>query len=300
MRTCASYHGPRPEEKVMLVAAPLLALVLLLGQVAPASAFALGPTSPGKWGPEALGTGATVTWSLMPDGTPAPGDHIGGSSLFASILDVLGPTATTAISNAFDTWVSVTNLTILQVGDTGLPFDNVNATGANAGDIRFGGYAFDGVFGVLAHAYLPPENGVTAAGDAHFDIAEPWVLSVLPEGSPTPGQIDWETVLLHELGHSLGLDHSTAPGAVMTAFYSGVHRVLSPDDIAGIQTLYGVPETVIPEPANTNWLWSRWRSAAASDCSPAPTITVRDIRCTTTTVPTRTSGMSSPEWLKPD
>ena len=33
-----------------------------------ASAFVLGPTSPGKWGPPVMGTGATITWSVMGGG----------------------------------------------------------------------------------------------------------------------------------------------------------------------------------------------------------------------------------------
>lgn len=214
--------------------------------------FVLGPTVPGKWGPPALGTPATVSWSLMPDGTPAPADpfpHPGGSSLFASILGPLGPGATAAISSAFATWAAVTSLTIVgPVPDAGLAFDHPLATGAAAGDIRFGGYPFDGAFRVLAHAFFPPVNGFTAAGDAHFDMAESWVISALPEGSPTGLLIDWETVVLHELGHALGLDHSPVPLSVMFATYSGVHRILDPDDILGIQTLYGVPAGV-PEPS---------------------------------------------------
>jgi uncharacterized protein YraI len=49
------------------------------------------------------------------------------------------------------------------------------------------------------------------------------------------------TVLLHELGHAIGLDHSHDPNAVMYAEYSGP-RSLTDDDIAGCQSLYGATD----------------------------------------------------------
>lgn len=215
--------------------------------------FVLATTVPGKWGPAPLGTPGTVSWSIMPAGTTTtePEHALGNTNtIWANILTPLGAGATAAIANAFSTWATVTNLTVIgPTADTGLPFDNAGATGANAGDIRFGAYDFDGSSGVLAHGYYPPLNGVTAAGDLHFDEDEAWVLSLLAEGSPTPAAIDWETVVLHELGHALGLGHSLVPGSVMYAYYGGVHRILDPDDIAGIRAVYGIPQgPVIPEP----------------------------------------------------
>lgn len=248
---------------------PALACWLIFGLARPASAslifagdvwsswtepvsenFALGPTTPGKWGPSAFGTPATVSWSLMPDGTTAsePSSHTGSSSL-STIFAAVGGSgpATSAIGSAFDTWAGVTNLTIIgPVTDTGRPFDHPAATGSKAGDIRLGAFAWDGPSNILAHSYYPPVNGFTAAGDSHYDKDENWVISSLAEGSSTGSNIDWETVVLHELGHSLGLDHSSVVGSVMYQYYLGVHRTLSSDDILGIQTIYGEP---IPEPA---------------------------------------------------
>ncbi len=55
---------------------------------------------------------------------------------------------------------------------------------------------------------------------------------------------DIYTVALHEVGHALGLDHLeiTVPNAVMNPTYGGARRLLSQDDINGIQSLYGIPE----------------------------------------------------------
>jgi hypothetical protein len=49
---------------------------------------------------------------------------------------------------------------------------------------------------------------------------------------------DAQTVIQHELGHVLGLGHSTVSGSLMEAVYDGVRRALTTDDIAGITALY--------------------------------------------------------------
>ena len=54
------------------------------------------------------------------------------------------------------------------------------------------------------------------------------------------GTYDMEAVALHELGHCIGLGHSSSSGAVMYQYYAG-YRDLSSDDIAGAEALYGEP-----------------------------------------------------------
>ena len=92
--------------------------------------------------------------------------------------------------------------------------------------------AFDGLNGVLAHAFYPTD------GDMHFDDAESWTTSTRANATQP---IDLVTVAAHEWGHSLGLEHSSDPTALMYPYYEGSHRYLSTDDIEGIQYLYGAP-----------------------------------------------------------
>ena len=48
-------------------------------------------------------------------------------------------------------------------------------------------------------------------------------------------------LVAHEIGHSLGLKHTSVPGAVMANGYvhNWKHLKLHQDDIQGLQTLYG-------------------------------------------------------------
>src|SRR5690606_22804375 len=97
---------------------------------------------------------------------------------------------------------------------------------------------FDGVNGTLAHTLggPPPNIFGTLAGDIHFDDDETWINAVRGDGSQP---IDLVTVAAHEIGHAIGLDHTTVSGALMLENYTSSHRFLGTDDILGIQSLYG-------------------------------------------------------------
>lgn len=209
-----------------------LAVIGALAAPMAASAYVLGPTSPGKWGSPVFGTGATVTWSYMASGVDCSADGGGVCSSFASFMPV-GFEA--AVNAAFAAWASVADLTFMQIADGGEAF---NAPGTS-GDIRLGGHTFDGPSGTLAHGYYPPVNGDTAAGDIHFDTAESWKL-----GWGGPGFNIYQ-VLSHELGHALGLDHTAVPNSLMNPFYTEAFMGPQADDIAGMQYIYGP----VPEPS---------------------------------------------------
>ncbi len=198
--------------------------------------YELGPTNPGKWGDSVPGTPASVTWSLIPDGTGCGSEC---SSTISSLASFMPAGFKAEIERAFNAWESVAGITFTEVTDSGAPFDSPGATG----DIRIGGHGFDGTSGILAHGYYPPANGISAAGDIHFDTAESWSIG---------SNIDIFTVALHEIGHAIGLGHSSNADAVMYAYYGGPVSGLHQDDIDGAVYLYGQAAPV-PVPA-TIWL----------------------------------------------
>ena len=150
------------------------------------------------------------------------------------------------IQAAFDAWSAVADITFVQVPDYGEPFNYPQWSG----DIRLGGHDFDGPGGMLAHAFFPPDNQGSGAGDIHFDAEEKWVIGF----DEDPNTFDIFQVAVHEIGHAIGLDHVAADvvAAVMNPYYTEDLRGLQESDIAGAQYLYGsnaeLKLSAVPEP----------------------------------------------------
>lgn len=156
--------------------------------------------------------------------------------------DVPGNGEFDAVRAAFRTWASVIPLTFSEVGPDQNPDIGIGWRPAADPD-------FSMVGAVLAHADFPPGCSFFGADPVpkpvHFDDTEVnWVVGAVP------GAFDVETVGLHELGHILGLQHSTVPGAVMspTVADNTLLRALTADDIAGVQSLYGAAQPNVPPP----------------------------------------------------
>jgi Matrixin len=198
-----------------------------------------------------------VTIGFEPDGT------VLGANLNGSITSNLQTTFTTKFGSA-STWQNQ----ILKAAATWalyapVNFAMVSDNGANAGsgsyqqgdpnmpDIRIGGYNFGSGSNALASADMPPAvNNYSLGGDITFNTGQPFNIGTT---------YDLYSVALHEIGHALGLYHSTAPSAVMNPCYSSYSGLYS-DDISGIQAIYGSrPSDAYDAAASNNTL------ATASD-----------------------------------
>lgn len=205
---------------------------------------------PGPCGADCLGTPITLTYSFqnmfdgalkMPDGNPLPNSLIRGS-----------------IEEALRLWSSVVPINFVEVPDDGLFYPN----STQFGQIRFRHIYINGPDPpapadpiAKAQAYFPP--GPDYAGDVEFDEGDRWQ----EVGTqPIPDILGAAT---HEIGHTLGLNHTDVVGANMYWIFhrfSGLGTAqLFPDDIAGIQSIYGVgrgslTSLAVPEPASASLL----------------------------------------------
>jgi hypothetical protein len=172
-----------------------------------------------------------ITYSIAPDGVFW--DH-GTNNLNATFNTRFGTGGTwqAQIARALATWESVANINIAPVADGPYDFNTLGAAQADPrfGDIRFGGYPFPSNTTTLAQTYFPPPNGSTAAGDVEVNTSMDFSIG---------SSYDVFSVLLHETGHSLGLDHPRSPDVVMSPNYGGIRTGLTAGDIAGIQAIYG-------------------------------------------------------------
>jgi hypothetical protein len=131
-------------------------------------------------------------------------------------------------------------------------WSHVACTGwrATYGGMQARGAADDGVNMVLFHdtVWPPPlDPGVVAQTVIHVDATGSYHdADVHVNGADyhfsldgALGTLDLRSVLVHELGHALGLGHSTDPRATMYASGSGLRwRSLEKDDIDGVCALY--------------------------------------------------------------
>ena len=183
--------------------------------------------------------GGTVTYSFMDTGVDL-GTHANDNSdnvaISGSCPDLSGSRSTyqSQIRAAFAAWEMVANIQFIEVTDSGHAF---NASGAS-GDIRIGMHYFDGASGVLAHGYYPPPNGISAAGDIHFDVDENWRCA--PEKTET-SEFDIGIVMIHEIGHAIGIKHEPTYDefAIMNPSYNASINFPLADDIQAAQQIYG-------------------------------------------------------------
>jgi predicted Zn-dependent protease len=197
------------------------------------SASAIVPSSPGAYGFEGPEWGSrTVTWSF------ATGSYAqDGATPFSSPI---GTAYQSTIEQAVQRWASVSGLDLVQVPDSSDP--------AQAADIRIGFADLNTptsyVIGSTSFSYTN-----SGSGQAMF-LPDVVVRLEDPRQDPltngTDGGLTYQGFSatlyqtgLHELGHALGLAHSTDASAVMYPVVGYDNRDLDTSDVAGIQALYG-------------------------------------------------------------
>jgi hypothetical protein len=167
----------------------------------------------------------------VPDGIPRfdPSDKFDISTFKWNITNLTyflvgstPPGASATIAAGFATWMQY----------TGLSFSTLNSTSANI-------YLSFGTPIVHPNALAETTFPVSGSGETHAQIVFNNTVNWSTSGTPGPNQYDLRTVATHEIGHALGINHSSFSNAIMFPTLAlGTVIPINLDDMAAISTIY--------------------------------------------------------------
>jgi hypothetical protein len=187
-----------------------------------------------KWDSASPGTGAAITWGFAANHDDCrvdpsacrPGVMRRVSSKILENASTFEPVLSNTL-RGFDVWEEMANV----------HFEYTD----NDPDILVGQRRMDGVGGTLAQtttSFLPSGDELDRVNqsDVVFDNKDFFALDFDLGASELPS---FHNALTHEIGHALGLSHSSDPDSLMYSSISDEFLGPQADDIAGMQFLYG-------------------------------------------------------------
>ncbi len=210
-----------------------------------------------KWGNPTLGAGAVVTWALLDKASHFP-DALNCRSMVPFAPRLKAPsdagTAAAELRRAFDSWSAAADVSFRMIDD---PQEADIVIGAQAipsgraySSVAYGSPGDAPERGVAAKALSPSARqggGLSAGGTRSVKSIRQSLICLNPEQSWKVGYdgnlavYDLYFTFLHEIGHTIGLDHPGAAGEVMGFRYDEKVRALQDGDIEAVRRLYGSP-----------------------------------------------------------
>jgi Matrixin len=216
-----------------------------------------------KWGKPVLGEGAVITWALLDKASRYP-DALNCRSMVPLAPHLPHGPADSGVAmgelrRAFDSWSAVANIGFRMIDDPEKADIVIGAqaipTGRAFSSVAYGGEGDAPERSVAAKALSPSGRQGAGLGSSARDSRS--VKSIRQSLiCLNPGQTwkvgydgnldvyDLYFTFLHEIGHTIGLDHPGASGEVMGFRYDETVRTLQDGDVEAVRRLYGAPRSV--------------------------------------------------------
>jgi hypothetical protein len=191
--------------------------------------------------PRGILAGLILLWQAA----PVQGEPIALTYSYSNLLGgglhttLSGGQLRAATEEALGLWAFYAPIHFFEMPDAGPMPSETNYSAAGTPDIRIGHHDAE-----FSHAFFPwTEGGLSRDVHLRTRPADPfyWAFG----NDPSPHAIDIMAVLVHELGHALGLAHYVGEPSIMNPMltwrYAGLGTAfLFPRDILSIQSLHGV------------------------------------------------------------